>query len=1016
MNSAHPAIRPGCVAAFAVSIAATETEGFVVIAELRQSYLNEHGTGNVLPHVIPTIEGAIRVAVSMNPVEIVLIKERSVPKTTSGKIRRKESKRQWEAKELKVILSQESHGATIGVDYVSQLQWVDGLVSSIVVAAGAAGSAGKTNRQGQDTESEELMEAALQGYCRGVLTRFALPHPQHRLAEQGLDSLRAAELTSLLGEQGKDKLYSDALMAAAAWCTTPVSIHDVNALFEWTGEELVHALCGQLPDKEKRRAEENIPATPNNDIPEAQRAPPLDEKALRSSFSVAKQVFFDLLGISALLLSTVLAVLPSVCFFQATKREASPLGLWEINTDDKPYWVSPGVVLILFAPIFFLSFTCVWLLQKWLIWGVYRTSFVATNSLNYYRWWYVDRLTALWEVLVFGFIAETPLANVAYWLAGGFNISMTATLCSPIRCPDLVSIGAYADVSGFVFPQLLLPHGVSMAPVSIGSNCSVRTASVVHRGAVLENHVRLEPLSVVAAYTSCTAGCVWSGNICVRQGEPRPAPPPVNAVMFWVDRIWRITVLFTVVYGSVVSLALTQRFWFLIFPHQPPSSRVELFWLSVWQYWGAGVFWSIITLCMKWLYFGRAQAGAYKPSPFESSMRWTLSFFHDLAVKLLWSNFELSMVQLWSRMLGVSIGSGVTVTNPYLPVHPADADLLVIGDNARISYAQFQPYDSIAGVRAHILIDEAAEVGLRSVVGAGAHLEAESAVGARVYIQPGTVVAARSVVNGTNQRGYLKRSKSKQQLSETTQLVVPSGPWWLSLLVLLEASGAVAPAALILWPAYLVHRELCTVTLLDDNRWLVLFITLWAAVWCTLFVHLLLHRLWSVAHSCSTSRTAKMLTILLWRWIFQVKFTFLRAVGPLWAGSILQNLSLIAAGSQCALSAKVFQYHFSDYSLLKIGEFAAVADSAFIAGHMLVQNELRFSTATCKDFACMYPLSLIFEGQTVGKFAQLGSHVTLTTDVPDGLLREGGLLTAVPIAKTDIYSQIELQECGDNKV
>ncbi len=87
-------IRRGCVAAFGVSDPEAGTERLVVLAETRTTD----------PEAIHTLESAIITrlsdAIDLPPDEVVLLPPRSVPKTSSGKIRRSEARQWFEAGRL----------------------------------------------------------------------------------------------------------------------------------------------------------------------------------------------------------------------------------------------------------------------------------------------------------------------------------------------------------------------------------------------------------------------------------------------------------------------------------------------------------------------------------------------------------------------------------------------------------------------------------------------------------------------------------------------------------------------------------------------------------------------------------------------------------------------------------------------------------------------------------------------------------------------------------------------------
>ena len=87
-------LRTGCAAAFGFNDPKADTERLVVLAEKRKDATAEHEaiTGDVAK--------AIRGTTGLNPDEIVILEQGTLPRTSSGKIRRTEARRRWQEGEL----------------------------------------------------------------------------------------------------------------------------------------------------------------------------------------------------------------------------------------------------------------------------------------------------------------------------------------------------------------------------------------------------------------------------------------------------------------------------------------------------------------------------------------------------------------------------------------------------------------------------------------------------------------------------------------------------------------------------------------------------------------------------------------------------------------------------------------------------------------------------------------------------------------------------------------------------
>jgi acyl-CoA synthetase (AMP-forming)/AMP-acid ligase II len=86
VQEASPAVRPGCVAAFSSSDTSDGAGGLEIVFEIRNQ------SSNNAADVIQKVRRSVIEIVGLVPFRIVAIKERSIPKTTSGKIKRRASR------------------------------------------------------------------------------------------------------------------------------------------------------------------------------------------------------------------------------------------------------------------------------------------------------------------------------------------------------------------------------------------------------------------------------------------------------------------------------------------------------------------------------------------------------------------------------------------------------------------------------------------------------------------------------------------------------------------------------------------------------------------------------------------------------------------------------------------------------------------------------------------------------------------------------------------------------------
>jgi hypothetical protein len=223
VQTAHDSIKPGCVAAFSVKV--KDTEGYVVVCEIRTSYLHQHSTFAIIKDVVRSISKNLTTEGFPEMSQLIFIKERSIPKTTSGKIKRKETKSLWTSNTLQIIQkfpddvklnSSLLHNDNTAQDFID-LDWVDAAVTDILPSSSAC----------------QLFNLPK---CKSIFKEFHIYEKDTSLMNQGIDSLKVHELLIVIND-----------FVSANSCSQ-ITFSNFNVVFEWTGHDLVSALCGIAPD------------------------------------------------------------------------------------------------------------------------------------------------------------------------------------------------------------------------------------------------------------------------------------------------------------------------------------------------------------------------------------------------------------------------------------------------------------------------------------------------------------------------------------------------------------------------------------------------------------------------------------------------------------------------------------------------------------------------------------------------------------------------------------------------
>lgn len=104
-GSAHPSIRTGCVAAFGVNNPDEGTEGIAVVAEVKPPRKKKHYSAHELDEIVAAIRQSVGHAADADCRYVALVREKTLPKTTSGKLKRLKIRKAFETNKLALLTS-----------------------------------------------------------------------------------------------------------------------------------------------------------------------------------------------------------------------------------------------------------------------------------------------------------------------------------------------------------------------------------------------------------------------------------------------------------------------------------------------------------------------------------------------------------------------------------------------------------------------------------------------------------------------------------------------------------------------------------------------------------------------------------------------------------------------------------------------------------------------------------------------------------------------------------------------
>jgi len=103
-------------------------------------------------------------------------------------------------------------------------------------------------------------------------------------------------------------------------------------------------------------------------------------------------------------------------------------------------------------PLWMLCFSIIVILIKWIVVGRYCNNTVLLKvpySMQYLRWWFVDRIIHLWEIWVGSFLKETLFLWFFYYCMGA-DIHPSVKLSAFLREFDLITIGEGAFIESVI--------------------------------------------------------------------------------------------------------------------------------------------------------------------------------------------------------------------------------------------------------------------------------------------------------------------------------------------------------------------------------------------------------------------------------------------------------------------------------------------------------------------------------------------------------------------------------------
>lgn len=234
-TDSHESLTPGAAAAF--SVEEHGREQVVVVQEVKRTYIRTLDTAEVFAKIRAAVVAEHQIPLR----SIVLLRPGAIPKTTSGKIQRREARRLFQHDEFNIVARWDEH-ADVSALHLPPFEQQAGVKPSDSCAL-------RGDSLGSATDDERTRVRALEDWIRTRLSqRLGVPREsldtRLPLAQLGVDSLNAVrlsgELSDLLGKPLSPTLAYE-FPTIAALCaflvngrpaSAPVEMHSRSALEE----------------------------------------------------------------------------------------------------------------------------------------------------------------------------------------------------------------------------------------------------------------------------------------------------------------------------------------------------------------------------------------------------------------------------------------------------------------------------------------------------------------------------------------------------------------------------------------------------------------------------------------------------------------------------------------------------------------------------------------------------------------------------------------------------------------
>jgi carbonic anhydrase/acetyltransferase-like protein (isoleucine patch superfamily) len=387
------------------------------------------------------------------------------------------------------------------------------------------------------------------------------------------------------------------------------------------------------------------------------------------------------IGIALLLLLFSVSIIPAWHVYNWLSNDSTKV-LFDAGPKQSPRFLV-WMWLPFSVPVWLLSFTTSVIVSKWLIIGKYKESQMPINTLAYLRWWWVDRAMAMFEWWVGRFLLDTIFLTLVYRFLGA-HIHLTVRLQGFVREFDLVTVETESEIKHTIRCRKFTAWEQDKDPflqfrkIFVGKKTSI--SGLLGPGATVGDGSRVEHFAAVCEDGIVPANTLVTGSPAFNAGPCKTTDETdFSLLLECFKAVW----CFMELYNFFALILVAQFFYYDMLPASWHYSKLCYWFLYVAT---VSVLSVIEMIFLKWILVGRRRPGPKSQNICRRAALWAADFHYTAMCGLLISVTSNSSA-LWItvlKLMGGDFDYGSTVNAINFP--PSTVDLISVKGRSFLAF------------------------------------------------------------------------------------------------------------------------------------------------------------------------------------------------------------------------------------------------------------------------------------------------------------------------------------------